>query len=538
VSRPTFTALLVLATGTLTACGGSQGHVGSGADGGATGDSGTDGGGSGADSSAGDSSATDSGAGDGPSWAPPSPAACSPACSGGEVCVAGACACPVYQSLCNGQCIPTVGDPGNCGGCGVTCSASEVCSAGKCAATCLPGLTACAGQCVDTNTDNANCGACNTPCGATEGCVWGTCGPATVKTSATCSNGGPIPTITVGSETVCLDQLGASTFLTWGACTCGNFATDADNVVVDAYDSTKGPYTGPSAPGGNVGVNGGVNVNNPMSVSGTLRVAGTSQLSLETRGLTVGGDLHVGPAAMVSSEGQTTVGGDAYAAGGIEASDPFTITGALHQPAGATNSMNVTYGSLVPGAVQVPPPCACGAADVVPIASLVAHAQATNDDNAIGLNPDLFGNSGQTGRLDLPCGTYYLSSIEQPSEVVIAVHGRVALYVGGDIATQIAFAVDPTAELDVFASGQLSINQPVVFGSPDHPALVRVFIAGGINVDAPLTVSGFLYAPNAAYDLNEATTVFGGLFVGDFGARDVSVHYDRALVAPGPSCAH
>jgi len=479
----------------------------------------------------------------GPTWGTPSPPACQPACAGGQVCIAGACACPVYQSFCNGACIATVNDPSNCGGCGSKCGATQVCSAGACTASCLPGLQACGGQCVDTMTDNANCGGCGAPCGAGEGCIWGTCGPATVKTSASCNGGGPIPSVTVGGQTYCLDQLGAATFLPWGVCSCKDFATDQNNVVIDAYDSTKGPYAGPTSPGGNAGVDGYVNVNNPMSVTGALWVGGSPTLSLNTRGLTVGGDLHVGSGAdggvgagAVTSEGQVAVTGNAYATGGIQTGDPFVITGALHQPAGATNATSVMYGSLLPGPVQVGSACACGASDVVPIASLVMAHQTNNDDNAIGLNPDLLDSNGQIGRLDLPCGSFYLSTIAENQPVVVYVHGRVALYVGGDVASQVAFALDPTAELDVFVAGALDINQPVVIGSPSYPSLARLFIAGMVNVDSTLDVSGYLYAPGSTYDLNDTTTVYGGVFVGDFGGRDVFVHYDRALLEPGPSC--
>ena len=53
-----------------------------------------------------------------PDVAPPAiDAGCN--CVGGQVCTSGACACPIYQSFCNGQCIPTSSDANNCGGCGV-----------------------------------------------------------------------------------------------------------------------------------------------------------------------------------------------------------------------------------------------------------------------------------------------------------------------------------------------------------------------------------------------------------------------------------
>jgi hypothetical protein len=355
-----------------------------------------------------------------------------------------------------------------------------------------------------------------------------------LPTPASCANGGPSPSVTLGSQTVCADALGSTTFLLWATCSCGGLQADANNVAIDAYDSTKGPYEGPSTPGGDVGVNGAVNVNNPMSVSGSLSVGGTNPIV--TRALTVGTDLHV--ASAIVNPGPVTIAGDAFVGAGIETSDPFKITGALHQPAGAQNSASVTYGSLAPGPVSVTPPCACGGSDVLPIAALVTQHQTMNDDNAVGLNPDVLSNLNAPARLDLPCGSFYLSEIEDNAPVVIYVHGRVALYVGGNVGVrQTAFALDPDAEIDVFVAGDLDVDAATALGSPNYPALARLFVAGKVGINAPVTISGFLYAPNAKYDLNDTTTVYGGLFVGDFGGRDVLVHYDRALRNPSPSCS-
>ena len=58
--------------------------------------------------------------------------ACGSACSGGNVCVGGACVCPVGQGICGGQCTAVASDPKNCGACGVLCGQNQACNQGVC----------------------------------------------------------------------------------------------------------------------------------------------------------------------------------------------------------------------------------------------------------------------------------------------------------------------------------------------------------------------------------------------------------------------
>ena len=58
--------------------------------------------------------------------------ACGSACSGGNVCVAGACVCPVGQGVCNGICTAVASDPNNCGSCGLRCGDGQACNQGIC----------------------------------------------------------------------------------------------------------------------------------------------------------------------------------------------------------------------------------------------------------------------------------------------------------------------------------------------------------------------------------------------------------------------
>ncbi len=59
---------------------------------------------------------------------------CNLVCPRGDVCTAGACACPIAgDTNCSGTCTDLRSDPENCGACGNVCPAGAPCSAGACA---------------------------------------------------------------------------------------------------------------------------------------------------------------------------------------------------------------------------------------------------------------------------------------------------------------------------------------------------------------------------------------------------------------------
>ncbi len=105
--------------------------------------------------------------------------ACGRACTMGQRCVGGTCACATGETLCGTRCINTNADVENCGACGAPCMPNRACVAGSCV-TCPTGQQVCGSACITPATDLANCGACGNACptppvGITARCEDGMC---------------------------------------------------------------------------------------------------------------------------------------------------------------------------------------------------------------------------------------------------------------------------------------------------------------------------------------------------------------------------
>jgi hypothetical protein len=120
---------------------------------------------------------------------------CGHACTQGQFCQSGSCACTPPYAACGPNCLNLQGDPNNCGSCGNVCPpTANFCSNGACSATC--GQTQCGNLCTNTASDILNCGACNTQCPTGSSCVNGSCAcpagttPCNGACMTTCGNGG------------------------------------------------------------------------------------------------------------------------------------------------------------------------------------------------------------------------------------------------------------------------------------------------------------------------------------------------------------
>ena len=446
-------------------------------------------------------------------------------------------ACPSYQTLCNGTCIPTSADPNNCGGCGVKCTGTQACSAGTCAVGCLPGLDACAGSCVDRAADSQNCGTCGNVCPTTKGCVKGSCEDAVPvgPGPSTCAGGGP-PIVIAANQGGCLGVLAQTTFR-WGLCSCKDVKA-SDKLLVDAYDSRLGIYH-PGSLGGGVGANGSYSTSAAAEIWGTLWCSADTGIDTHAAN-TIKQELRAGGPLRTSDT--FDVGDDAYVAGDVATSASITIGKTLHVPATSTVSGGVTYGTLAREAVTVAPPCDCQPQQLIPIVDIVAaHRPPNNDDALIHLDATVFETTGAPHRLDLPCGNYYLTKIDQSQALTIAAHGRTALYIDGDVQNSdtLTFALDPSAELDIFIAGTIVSSDKLTIGSPNYPALSRTYVGSpdGLRLSAGSRIGGNLYAAYGLVNWSAGSDLYGSIFAGDFAASAATViHYDRAVLGTGGAC--
>lgn len=449
--------------------------------------------------------------------------------------------CPPYQKKCGGTCISISVDPNNCGNCGVTCGASEVCSAGGCATGCLAGFVACGGRCVDLKADSDHCNSCGFACAAGTGCVDGTCRAIDgATTTATCAGGGP-PVVVDGvdADGECAGGIAETTFR-WAVCSCGYLELH-NPLLTDAYDSTAGPYT-PGQLGGGVGVNGAFTNTGTTTIFGPLWSSASTGGVLTSNATTIRQDLQVGGPLNVSNP--FTVGGDAFVVGDVTTSSTISITGDLHQPGGSGRTGSVSYANLVTQPVTVPTACdRCEAGDLLPIEGMVAAHRSPNNDNAtIALDPDVLLIPNRPVRLELPCGRFYLRGINTNAPLVISTQGRTALFIDGEIATTapITFAVGPAGELDVFVADKLTTSAKMTIGSPNYPALTRVYL-GGVGTTLTLTndvlIGGFVYLARGGFLSSNPLEVFGGIIAGVFrNDGSTTVHYDRQVLEAGDAC--
>jgi hypothetical protein len=388
---------------------------------------------------------------------------CPVPCPAGQFCVNGACACPTYQVACDGGCIAASADPDNCGGCGVQCSGTQLCSAGACVAAdagCLSGLQGCTRACVDPNNDSQNCGGCGNTCKTGTGCAGGTCVASLAVldggTMLNCPAGGP-PIIAnpEAGAAGCAGNMAQVDFR-WALCSCTNLDISAP-LTTDGYNSAKGPPHG--GLGGNVGCDDAI-------VNWSSRVS-------------VGGDLWAADAGIFMPSGPgSEVRQDLHLAGNLHASSPFVVDENAYIT-GTASGVTIDGGTFHPA--SIPPPCDCAPSQLVPVSAIVAaHAPPNNDDALIGLDPNVLAAGGGPLRIDLPCGSYYLSGIMTSNPLTVFAHGHTAIYIAGDVvaASPLAFQLDPTATLDIFISGTIKTSQLLTIGSPNYPALCRLYVGG------------------------------------------------------------
>lgn len=539
-----FSALFTVA---LAGC--QCGTVNPGADAGPTDDAGLADGGGG-DAGLADAGEADAGLPDASVYLPDGGLSCTPlrdgcaagglACCAGLSCQQGSCQvpgvnpCGLNSLSCGGQCVVVLNDPLNCGACGLTCAAGTVCSKGACVpmTQCPPGLTACQQRCVDLQSDNTFCGACNATasCATGTGCSRGACVPTVVLDGGApaCVGGGAPVRVSSDAGSSCTGTLAQVSFR-WSVCSCTNLAASSE-LRTDGFDSTRGaPDSG--LLGAGIAANGTFSSSSVWDVGGTAwfgggmaTARGTVRQRLHARGAVTGGQSLVMDDARI--QGSVT---NLHVAGTLFVTDAGSVGGGV-----------IADGGIVIAPFVVDAPCDCAPSQLLDVAGMVADGVANNDNAVVGLDPALFDGAGNNVRLDLPCGRYALTRLVPTGAITIAVHGRTALFIAGDVdlSNALDLIIDPTSELDIFIGGNLLASSQVHFGSVEAPAQLRIYVAGTtVSTSAASTVAGNFYLPNASYSPSASVDLYGSVF-----ARSIQpsarfeVHYDQAILSAGSAC--
>jgi hypothetical protein len=357
--------------------------------------------------------------------------------------------------------------------------------------------------------------------------------------SAYCMGKGP--PIVVGDSMAgtarCSGQVAASAFR-YAMCLCQGLSASSQ-ISTDSFDSTA-PGQMTLGNGGSVGINSNLNAST-MSVGGSLIVTGAVTLN----SLTVGVDAQISDRfsanQTVDIKRNAVVGSDVICNG---PSQSLKIAGSLTFPAGRTLTANnpvIGGGTLRPASVSVPTPCDCSGASLFNIAGYVTERASSNDNAAIGLDPNRLVNFMGDQTLDLSCGRFYLSRIGGAGKLTLNVSGRTALFIGGDVNLTDTFAVNlgASGELDLFINGGLTSSAPLSFGNKNAPARVRLYMGGSrnINLAAGSVLGGNVYAPESALVTAGPLEVFGAIFVRSFNpSASVTIHHDIAILKASEDC--
>lgn len=349
------------------------------------------------------------------------------------------------------------------------------------------------------------------------------------------------PPITVGDSVAgvpeCTGAIAELTF-THALCTCDD-ANIQGVFYTDSFDSVRAPGQAPIRDGAPVGIDDTLTVAGVPDIGGSLRVTGPNGFVYAGAGI-VHGDLEV--SENVSLAGASSVERDVWVGGNLTSAGTLAIGRDLHQAPGQLEIGLIAVGGATYSApFTLAPPCACGANQILDIASIIGQGKSDNDNASIGLDPDAFDAFAGAADIELPCGRFYLHQIAGAGAIRFGVQGRTALFVDGDIATAGAFDFDvgPAGELDVFVAGNFLPTGATVFGKATRPAAVRVYVAGSglVAFTGANDFVGNVYAPRATVTVTGYSDFYGSIFANEFEAPgDMRIHYDRGVLAAGDEC--
>jgi hypothetical protein len=356
--------------------------------------------------------------------------------------------------------------------------------------------------------------------------------PAGEGGAAQCTGLGNPITLPTAAGPVCASAL-ATRGHRFAFCACAT-ADVTSRLRTDAFDSTNSSVQDTTSAA--VGINGGLQTTAELRAGGAIYVAGSAGVQAADH-LQSGASLQIGgPLSMLASN--TDVALDGYVAGDV--TGDVRITGTLHVPATATVDPKVQAAAIVVEPVSVGAPCDCsdGFAEV---ATAISAAAIGNGDDAAGIAVDRLAALTAAATLDLPCGTFYLSAVDAPAALTLAVHGHALLAVGGDVdlGGGLTVALDDGAELDLLVGGRLASSGGFTIGNVAAPARFRIWLGGtdSADLDGAPTIGAVIHAPAVAVNASQGLVLYGSLLADSFNFDDDSeLHFDRAILSGGVPC--
>jgi hypothetical protein len=368
-------------------------------------------------------------------------------------------------------------------------------------------------------------------------------GPLEEELSEFCTGEGSVVRIGEGEGGLCAGEVAAEAFQ-FALCACRDIVDAQSNVNVDSFDSALGPYGAPLAGGGvNINDDGNIGVNHALvNFDAQLNLRGSIFIGGGGFGVRGASEITRNVVAAGSSTGAnsvTTIGRNMFVDGDV--TGRYDIAGDLYVPTGANVTQTTVTGQTIFGPVRTRLPCPCAPDEILDIAAITAYGALHNDnDETMAVTSTAWESGTGPSTITLPCGRYYITSINQPGSLRILAQGRTVLFIDGNITAQsLALDLDPGAEMDVFVNGNIVLQAASDFGQQDEPAAVRTYVGGtgAIDLSASAFFGGNLYAPRADVYFGASADLFGALVARDIHfAGSADVHFDSAIREAGDSC--
>lgn len=315
-------------------------------------------------------------------------------------------------------------------------------------------------------------------------------------------------------------------------CSCSDWSPAAP-VNTDATSSNPNIMAGPVAAA--VGVNGKLAASASLSIRGSVYASGVGGISTNTT-MDVFKTLRTAGPVVLTPPAVATVYTDAYVGGDVMG--PLHVLGTLHMPASAMLGLAATAMATTREAVSVPDPCDC--TTPFDVGSVITATASVNDNAANQWDPNRLVNPVGVANVDIPCGTFFLTSITSLSPVNLRVHGRALLAVAGNVnlSNGMTIQFDPGAELDLLIGGGLTSYGPYPVGAY-QAAYLRVWMAGSapIALYGDPTAGGIFHAPLADVTAPNGMVFWGSMVAASFNfGGPVQWHFDQTVLSSGMVC--